>query len=68
MAFTIVSTGDSVIPSFCEMKYEAAFNPLKGNAAFFRVRASRGPFHLRQKTKSPSHIPISEGRLLLRCF
>ena len=31
-------------------------------------RASRGPFHLRQKTQSPSHIPISEGRLLLRCL
>ena len=24
--------------------------------------------HLRQKTQSPSHIPISEGRLLLRCL
>ena len=26
------------------------------------VRASRGPFHLRQKTQSPSHIPfLREG-------
>ena len=68
MAFSSVSTGDSVIPSSCEMKYEPAFKPLQGNPAFFLVRASRGPFHLRQKTQSPSHIHISEGRLLLRCL
>ena len=35
MAFSRVSTGDSVIPSSCEMKYEAAFMPLQGNPAFF---------------------------------
>ena len=35
MAFSTVSTGDSVIPSFCEMKYETAFKPLQGNLAFF---------------------------------
>ena len=68
MAFSRVSTGYSVIPSSCEMKYEPAFKTLQGNPAFFRVRASRGPFHLRQKTQSPSHIPISEGMLLLRCL
>ena len=28
-------TGDSVIPSSCEMKYEPAFKPLQGNPAFF---------------------------------
>ena len=28
MAFSTVSTGDSVIPSSCEMKYEPAFKPL----------------------------------------
>ena len=64
MAFSRVSTGDSVIPSSCEMKYEPAFKPLQGNLAFFWVMASRSPFHLRQKTQSPSHITISEGRLL----
>ena len=68
MSFSRVSTGDSAIPSSCEMKYEPAFEPLQGNTAFFGVRASRGPLHLRQKTQSPSHIPISEGRLLLRCL
>ena len=68
MAFSRVSTGDSVIPSSCEMNYEPAFKPLQGNPAFFSARASRCPFHLRQKTQSPSHIPISEGRLFLRCL
>ena len=29
MAFYIVSTGDSVIPSSCEMKYEPAFKALQ---------------------------------------
>ena len=68
MVFSRVSTGDSVIPSFCEMKYEPAFKPLHWKLALFWVRASRGPFHLRQKTQRLSHIPISEGRLLLRCL
>ena len=35
MAFSRVSTGDSVIPSSCEVKYEPAFKPLQGNLAFF---------------------------------
>ena len=35
VAFSRVSTGDSVIPSFCEMKYEPAFKPRQGNPAFF---------------------------------
>ena len=35
MSFSRVSTGDSVIPSSCEMKYEPAFKPLQGNPAFF---------------------------------
>ena len=67
MAFSRVSTGDSVIPSSCEMKYVPAFKPLLEKPAFFPFRATRGPFHLRQKTPSPSHIPISEARLHLRC-
>ena len=66
MAFSRVSTGDSVIPSSCDMKYDPAFKTLQGNPAFFWVRASRGPFHLSPKTQSPSQIPISVGRLLLR--
>ena len=67
-AFSRVSTGDSDIPSSCEMKDEPAFKEQQGNPAVFWVRASRGPLYLRQKTQSPSHIPISEGRLLLRCL
>ena len=68
MAFSRVSTGDSDIPSSGEMKQEAEFKPLQGNPAFFSVRVSRGPFHLRQKTQGPSHIPIAEGKLPFRCW
>ena len=67
-AFYMVPTGDSDMPSSCEMKDEPAFKPLQGNPAFFRVKTSRGPFYLRQKTQGPSHIPITEGKLLLRCL
>ena len=35
MAFSRVSTGDSDIPSSCEMKHEPEFQPLQGNPAFF---------------------------------
>ena len=35
MAFTWVSTGDSDIPSSCEMKDEPAFKALQGKPAFF---------------------------------
>ena len=67
-SFSRVSTGDSDNPSSCEMKDEPEFKPLQGNTALFRVRASRGKFHLRQKTQGPSQIPIAEGKLLLRCL
>ena len=65
-AFSRVSTGDSDIPSSCEMKDEPAFKPLHENPAFFRVRASRCPLHLRQQTQGHSHIPIAERSLLVR--
>ena len=68
MAFSSVSTRDPDIRSSCEMKDEPAFKGLQGKPAFFWVRASRGPLYLRQKTQSRSHIPISDGRLLLRCL
>ena len=35
MAFSRVSTGDSDIPSSCEMKDEPAFKTLQGKPAFF---------------------------------
>ena len=63
--FSRVSTGDSDIPSYCEMKDEPAFKPQQGNRPFFRIRASWCPFHLRPVTQGPSHIPISQGSLLL---
>ena len=34
-AFCRISTGDSDIPSSCEMKDEPELKPLKGNPAFF---------------------------------
>ena len=37
-AFSRVSTGDSYIPSSCDMKQEPKFKPLQGNPAFFWVR------------------------------
>ena len=44
------------------------FKSLPGNPAFFLVRASRCPFHLRQQTQSLNHITIAERSLLLRCL
>ena len=35
MAFSRVSTGDSDMPSSCEMQDEPEFKPLQGNRAFF---------------------------------
>ena len=35
MAFSTVSTGDSDIPSSCEMKGEPAFKALQGKPAYF---------------------------------
>ena len=37
-AFSRASTGDSDIPSSCDMKHEPKFKPLQGIPAFFRVR------------------------------
>ena len=58
----------SDIPLYCEMKDEPAFKPLQGNPTFFRVRESQYPLHVRQQFQGPSHIPIAEGRLLLKCL
>ena len=66
MAFSRVYTGVSVNPSYYEMKHEPKFKPLEGMQAFFCVTVFRGPFHLNQKTRSSSHTPVSEGRILLR--
>ena len=67
-AFSRASTRDSEMPSSCEMKDEPEFKPLQGNRAFFSVRDSLCPFHLRQKTQGPSHILTAEGKLFLRCL
>ena len=67
-SFPRLTTGDTDNPASCEMKEVPPFKPLQGNPAFFRVRASRGPLHLGQKTQGPFHIPNSEGNLLFKCF
>ena len=61
-----ISTQDLDIPSSCHMKDELAFKPLLGNPTLSLVRESRYTLHVRQKTQGPSHIPIAEGRLLLK--
>ena len=66
--FSRVSTGDSDFLSSCEMKDEPAFKLLQGNPAFFPVRASRYPLHVRPQNQGPSHITFAEGRLYLRCL
>ena len=68
MAFSRDCTKDSDIPLSCEMKGKPAFKPLQGNLTFFSVRESLYPLHVRQQIQGPSHIPIAEGRLLLRCL
>ena len=40
-AFSSISTGDSDMPSSCELKDEPEFKPLQGNWAFYLVRALR---------------------------
>ena len=67
-AFSRDSTEDSDITLSCEMKDEPAFKQLHGNLYFFRVLESWYSLHVRQQIQGPSHIPIAEGRLLLRCL
>ena len=67
-AFSMVSPGDSDIPSSCEIKDDPLFKPLQGNPSFFLIRASQCSFHLGQQTHDLSHIPIVEARILLRCL
>ena len=67
-AYSRVSTGDSDIPSSCKMKDQPAFKPLHENPAFFRVRESRCPFHLRQQMRGPSQKTLPDRSPLLRCL
>ena len=67
-AFSRDCTEDSDIPLSCEMKEEPVFKPLQVNLTFSRVRESRYPLSIRQHIQGPCHIPIGEGRLLLKCL
>ena len=66
-AFSRDCTEYSDIRLSCEMKDEPAFKPLHGNPTFVRFRESRYPLHVMQQIQGPSHIPIAEGRHLLKC-
>ena len=67
-SFSKVSTWDSDNPSSWEMEDEPAFQSMQGKLALFRVREFSSPFHFRQHTQGPSHIPIAERSLRLRCL
>ena len=68
MAFSRVSTGDSVIPSTCEMKYEPAFMPLQGNPAFFESGHLGVHSTLGRKHKDPlTCLFLREGSSLSPC-
>ena len=66
--FSKVSTGDSDIPSSCDMKHEPKFKPTSGKSGLLLSQTSHGTFHLRQKAQRPSLLPIVEGKLHLSCF
>ena len=55
MAFSRVSTGDSEIPSSCEMKDEPAFKALQGKLAFLSQGISWSIILEAEKTESLSH-------------
>ena len=59
-AFSRVSTGDSDIPSSCDMKQEPKFKPLQGYPAFFWVR----PLAVHSTWERKNRVPLSY--LLLR--
>ena len=58
--FLWVSTGDSDIPSSCDMKHEPKFKPLQGNPAFFWVR----PLAVHSTWERKHRVPLTY--LLLR--
>ena len=55
MAFSRVSTGDSDMPSSCEMKDEPEFKPLQGNLAFLSPGLSGSISLETENTTSHSH-------------
>ena len=59
-------TEESDIPLSCEIEDEPAFRSLQGNMTFILVMESQYSLHFRQQSQGPSHIPIAEGRFLLR--
>ena len=56
-AFSRVSTGDSDIPSSCDMKHEPKCHPLHGNPAFFWVR----PLAVHSTGDRKNRVPLREN-------
>ena len=67
-AFSRFSTSDSDIHISCEEKVQPAFETLQGNPAFFQLSTSHCPFPIQKQTLCPTHIPIAERILLLKCL
>ena len=67
-ALSRVSTGDSDIPSCWERKHECACESLQGNKTFSWSEGNSVSIPLEAPTQGPSHIPIAERSLLLRCL
>ena len=65
--FSRVSTEDSDIPTSCEMKEEPAFKPLQGNLVL-SIQDISVSIPLEAANSGALSIPISEGRLFLRCL
>ena len=68
--FSRVSTADTGFrhPFILSDERQACIQATSGNPTLFLVRETRNPLNLRQKSQGPSHIPIAEGMLLLRCL
>ena len=67
IGFSLGTAQNIDIPLSCEKKNEPAFKLLQANLTFFRFRESRYPVHVTLQIPRPSHIPIADRRLLLRC-
>ena len=62
-AFSRDSTGDSDIPSSCDMKHEPKFKPLQGNPAFFWVR----PLAVHSTLDRKHRVPLTNQLLRENC-
>ena len=67
-AISRVYTGESDIPSSCDMKYEPKFKPLQGNPAFFWVRPLAVHSTWDRKHRVPlTYLLLRENSTLIAC-